>query len=103
MRDPFAERQARLSLKPEDVLRHNALQKILGGFPIDPYQSEDVERAVESIIKVLREKGKTNDMKYVVEATTHTMREDGPYAELTEEERQRVVDIVTDYFSPEGN
>ncbi len=100
MRDPFAEKRAQSSLKPEDIIKYNALQKILGGFPLDPYKSEGVGQAVESIIKVLREKGKTNDMEYIIDATTHTMRKDGPYAELTKEERQRVIDIVTDYFSP---
>ena len=100
-RDPFAEKQAKAKMSPDDVRKYNAIQKKTGGIPLDPYGSEGVCDAINTTIQVLKDKHKDADMEYIQGAVSYTMREDGPYSELTEDERQRVVDIIVDYFSSE--
>ena len=84
-------------MSPEDVKKYNAAQKKTGGMPLDPYGSKHVCDAIEACITAVKNRGK-NDPDYIQGVISYTMREDGSWEELSSEERQRVVRVVTEYF-----
>ncbi len=98
-RDPFAENMNRAKKTPEELEKYNYTQKLTGGFPIDLYGSEEVDSAIMAEIRVIKERFTDVDLPSVREFLTYAIREDGPHSNLSKEERQRVFDIVLEYFA----
>lgn len=101
-RDKGSSSREEKKIPPEDVLKYNALQKKMGGIPLDPLGSEAVCRALNAIITTMKENypDKMSDIEWINGAIEYMMRGDGPWSELTGAERDRVISIVKDYFSP---
>ncbi len=89
-------------MSPEDVKKYNAVQKLVGGVPLDPYGSWEVCEAVKSIIEAVKKGHADAGQEWIRGAAEHAVRDGGPCPGLTKAERQRVVELVVEYFGPAG-
>ena len=87
----------------DNIKEYNYFAKQLGDLPMDPGKNPKVNQCIETIVQSIKDTHKGQVSKEdALEKATFTLREDGPYSQLvsfTEEEKNRILEVIGDYFS----
>lgn len=82
----------------KNIRNYNVIQGRINGIPLDPLGNKKINAAVKVLARFIKSNGFEENKEEIPDLLEHSLRTDGPYYDLSFDERQRAKMILLDYF-----